>query len=685
MNNLETFVKHGKARQEPAHLGMRDLGTAVVELMFADAIPAIKTLAERHKGQAVLYIGGKHDRIAQVLVEAGHALETIDPASADGHQAIDRETGPSAARYGLILLPSFSYGLWLAQSHCPVQALVERLAPGGEFVFDRRNCDGGNGDQLIEGDCEVQVDGAPVNTHVRLALSQENASLLVAASFVKAGAMRTEELNVDWAGPRGLEAALSEAGLIAVDRAKVGTAGRDLQLVTCKRRVASPLCHPFGDLTLSGDSEKVLMLTAGRGCKVQDKKGKTYIDACGGLWNTHIGLGNEDVIDAITEQLKRLSYSTLFANRGNEPSAELAKELISLAPYPMQWVCYTGSGSESTDLSIRLALLYGVLCGRKDRKTIAYLDESYHGTFGTSASVSGLMPLKDLYQSNISGAAIPTPNRAKCPKGKSYIEFALECADALEHLAKEKGVAAFIVEPMLGSAGVIVPPVEYFKRIRQICDQYDILLIVDEVATGFGRTGRWFACEHYGLEPDILLLAKGINSGYLPLGAVLFSAAIGEKFIKYKLPLLHGSTYNGHPVCCASALANLKVLKEENLIERSHRMGEYFKGALESVRSLACVTDVRGVGLMLAVGIAQEDGSPATGMQLQLVMKRLEEAGVLVYPSLSSITLCPALVISKEEIDTVVNTIYGVLSAIRLRAGEVVSQPESAEEVVPAA
>lgn len=684
MKNLKTFVKQGKARQEPAHLETRGLGTAVVDLMLADAIPAIKALAERHKGQAILYIGGNYDRTAQVLVEAGHSLATIDPASADAYQVVDPNAGPSVPLYGLILLSSFSYGRWLAHSHCPVQALVARLAPDGEFVFDRSSCEGTNGEQVIEGDSEVEVDGALVNAHVRLEISQENTSLLATAFFDKAGAMRTKELHMDWVKPSGLEAALSEAGLIAVDRAKVGTGGRDLQLMTCKRRVASPLCHPFGDLTLSGDSDKVLTLTAGRGCKVQDKKGKTYIDACGGLWNTHIGLGNEDVIDAITEQLKRLSYSTLFANRGNEPSAELAKELISLAPYPMQWVCYTGSGSESTDLAIRLALLYGVLCGRKDRKTIAYLDESYHGTFGTSASVSGLMPLKDLYQSNVCGTAIPTPNRAKCPEGKSYIEFALECADALEDLAKEKGVAAFIVEPVLGSAGVIVPPVEYFKRIKQICDQYDILLIVDEVATGFGRTGRWFACEHYGLEPDILLLAKGINSGYLPLGAVLFSAAIGQKFIRFKLPLLHGSTYNGHPVCCASALANLKVLKEENLIERSHRMGEYFKGALESVRSLACVTDVRGVGLMLAVGIAQEDGAPATGIQLQLIMKRLQDAGVLVYPSLSSITLCPALVISKEEIDAVANTIYAVLSTIRLTGGEVVAQPESAAEVAAA-
>lgn len=685
MNNRGNIVKHGKVRQESSQLEIRGLGTAVVDLMLADAVPAIKRLAERHKGQSILYIGNKNDRIAQVLSEAGHALAIFDPGSAKEPPEIDPETGTSASCHGLILLPSFSYGLWLARSHCPVDSLVARLAPDGEFVFDRLGGNGASAEQVIEGDSEVQVDGTPVNAHVRLVMSRESTMLQLAASLDGAGPMRTETLDMDWTGPGGLEPALARAGLVAVDRAKVGSAGRALQLVTCKRRVASPLCHPFGDLTLSGDSDKVLMLTSGRGCKVQDKKGKTYIDACGGLWNTHIGLGNEEVIDAITQQLKRLSYSTLFANRGNEPSAELARELVSLAPYPMQWVCYTGSGSESTDLAIRLALLYGVLCGRKDRKTIAYLDESYHGTFGTSASVSGLMPLKDLYQSNVSGAAIPTPNRTKCPEGKSYVEFALECADALERLAQEKGVAAFIVEPMLGSAGVIVPPVEYFKRIRQICDRHDILLIVDEVATGFGRTGRWFACEHYGLEPDILLLAKGINSGYLPLGAVLFSAEIGEKFIKYKLPLLHGSTYNGHPVCCASALANLKVLKEEKLIERSQRMGEYFKEALEPVRSLPCVTEVRGVGLMLAVAIEQEDGSPVTAIQLQLVMKRLQEAGVLVYPSLSSITLCPALVIGEEEIDAIADTIHAVFSTIRLSGGDVLADNRSVAGEAPAA
>src|SRR5438552_5246765 len=185
-------------------------------------------------------------------------------------------------------------------------------------------------------------------------------------------------------------------------------------------------------------------------------------------------------------------------------------------------------------------------------------------------TISALIPLKEYFEPMLPGtSSIPTPNSLRCPPNVSYDEFALSCADALEERAATGNVAAFIVEPVLGSAGVVIPPAAYFQRIEQICRKHKILLVLDEVATGFGRTGRWFAAEHYELKPDVLLISKGMNSGYLPIGAVLFSAEIGEALTKSNFPVLHASTYNGHPACCAAALANLNLMRRDHLVERA--------------------------------------------------------------------------------------------------------------------
>jgi adenosylmethionine-8-amino-7-oxononanoate aminotransferase len=303
--------------------------------------------------------------------------------------------------------------------------------------------------------------------------------------------------------------------------------------------VAYPLWHPH--VPLNEMETRVTILVEGKGCKVKDNRGKEYIDASGGLWNVHCGLGNAEINQAILDQLERLSYASLFAWRGNEPALELARELAAMAPRPLQWVYLTGSGSESVELSIKIARIYSQLRGRANCKQVVYLDGSYHGTFFGSMSVSGLAQLKEVGPLLPGVAPITTPNPDRRPPDLSYADFAVSCADELENKARQGEVAAFIVEPIIASAGIIIPPVEYFRRIDEICRSFDILLILDEVATGFGRTGRWFAAEHYGLHPDILLLSKGLTSGYLPLGAVLFSAEIGELLIKHGASLCHRS------------------------------------------------------------------------------------------------------------------------------------------------
>lgn len=629
----------------------------------------VGALAEPYKGRRVLYVGHAADAVAAALGAGGHDLTVVDAA------AIRPEGGP----YALAVLSAFA--LASAAAAGVVESLVASLAEDGALLVDDPAAALALGARTVyETAFAAESAAAGAGDGYRLArlgwqTPEAGAALAVTAALeTAAGARLLAGAHVLQPTHRELERALADAGLIVVDR----TAGTGERVLTFQRKSRFPLCYPLGALTLAAQPDKVLTLTEGQGCKVRDNQGNEYIDAGGGLWNTHIGLGNEEVIDAIAAQLRKLSYATLFSSRGNEPAVALAEALVELAPYPLQWAYLTGSGSESTELGIRLAVLHHVLAGKPERTKIAHLDLSYHGSFSASASVSALMPLKDLFQSNTSSVAIPTPDVARCPEGQSHAEFAYECADALEALAQAGDVAAFIVEPVLGSAGVIIPPREYFERIREICDRHDILLIADEVATGFGRTGHWFATEYYDLQPDILLLAKGINSGYLPLGAVLFSAAIGARFIASGLPLMHASTYNGHPVCCASALANLAILKRENLVERSAETGRYFRQALMSLQDIGCVTEVRGIGLMLALGIAQEDGTAPAPQQLQALMLRLQEAGVLAYQSLASITFCPALVITTAEIDAVVAALRAVLATARLRDGQVEWEPATA-------
>jgi len=449
---------------------------------------------------------------------------------------------------------------------------------------------------------------------------------------------------------------------------------------TRKSPVTYPLWHPH--VPLNAMEERVTILVEGKGCKVKDNRGKEYIDASGGLWNTHCGLGNAEINQAISDQLQRLAYGTLFAWRGNQPALDLARELAAMGPSPLQWVYLTGSGSESVELALKIARLYNQLRGGANDKDIVYLDESYHGTFFGSMSVSGLARQKEVGPLLPGVSSISTPNIERCPPNMSYADFALSCAKELEDKAIEGGVTAFIVEPIIASAGVIIPPVEYFRRVEEICRKFDILLILDEVATGFGRTGRWFAAEHYDLHPDILLLSKGLTSGYLPLGAVLFSEEIGELLMKHGASLCHGSTNNGHPVCCAAALATIRIIRRDHLVERSAELGQYFRTRLEELTSLPMFGSVRSLGLMLGLVLTQDDGTPATPRQRFHVFLSLKEEGILAYLAGNSLVFCPAFVITHEEIDTIVLRLRQVLSSLSLQGGivETRSQARSQSE-----
>jgi putrescine aminotransferase len=672
-------------------------GEALSALLAKASIPQFQTLTARKKGP-VLQIGCGRGSLLLRLANDGREVLGIDgsgevlevvrrqlaelPLDIQSHVTLTQTDVTQLdlkKQFSVILLPFFTFALLGKQEQQALIRQVERhLAPTATLLFEYMMPKSPQTDVAVVSDTELLIGGAMVPGSIGLKWSEELQALLLNCSSrapeeTEAAPQYVKAHRTGLLEHKRVEDMLTDAGLIVFERRVTVENDLEVWLLGCRRRsdITYPLCHP--NQLLSGLEQQVMILVEGKGCVVRDQKGKEYIDASGGLWNTYCGLGQQEIINAITKQLQQLSYATLFALRGNQPALDLARELVAMAPAPLQWAYMTGSGSESVELGIKIARLYHMLKGRKNNKEIVYLDESYHGTFFGSMTISGLIPLKEYFGPMLPGtSAIPAPNPLRCPANMSYHEFAMSCADALEEKAAAGNVAAFIVEPVLGSAGVVIPPAAYFQRIEQICRKHRILLVLDEVATGFGRTGRWFAAEHYDLRPDVLLLSKGMNSGYLPLGAVLFSAEIGEVLTRSNFPILHASTYNGHPACCAASLATLNLMRREHLVERAAESGSYFEEQLRRLLlDLPMVKEIRAIGLMLAVVFAQEDGTPAVPAQIQQLYSALQQAGVLGYVGLSALTFCPALVITPQQIDTVVERLHTVLTGVRLRDGNV--------------
>lgn len=590
----------------------------------------------------------------------------------------DATTMALGRAFPLILLPASSIVVFaeFEERRRLLQAAAAHLAPGGTFVFDYvrfspagvASCD----EQIVS--MQIPVEGAIATAYLGMKFSPDGTELLVNAYCQVPRCEDQVEHHLEakrltLIGDDELDYLLDESGLVLTrltsEALPGGVGERRLVCATARTGVRYPLWHPYVPMNTLPDN--LLTLTSGNGCRVWADDGSEYIDASGGLWSTQCGLGHPDIVEAVNRQLKRLSYGTLFAHRGNEPALKLARELVEMAPSPLQWVYLTNSGSESVELAIKLARLHAAVTGQPDRKQIAYLDESYHGTFFGSMAVTGLYPQKEAFGPLLPGVVpVATPSPSRRPPGVSYETFALECATDLERRIEEASgqVAAFILEPVLGSAGVIVPPKEYLMAVQRICRAHGVLLVLDEVATGFGRTGLWFAAEHFGMRPDMMLLAKGICSGYLPLGAVLFSGEIATSLIDRGVGIGHGSSHNGNPVCCAAALETIAVMRRERLVERAAEMGGYFRARLEKLRRHDRVSDVRSLGLMLGLELRGNDGARAPAQDLAAVYLGLQRRGVLGYPAPSGLLFLPALVITRQEVNAVVDALDDALSSL---------------------
>ena len=374
---------------------------------------------------------------------------------------------------------------------------------------------------------------------------------------------------------------------------------------------AAHFLHPFTDFqALARKGSRVI--TRADNIYLWDSEGHKILDAMSGLWCVNVGYGQQALIDAATRQLKELPFYNAFFQTATPPAIELAELLAEVSPAQFEHVFFTGSGSEGNDTVVRMVRRYWDILGQPERQVIISRNNAYHGSTMAGASLGGMSGMHAQGGLPIPGIVhIEQPYWFEhAPPGMSRDEFGVVAARWLEARILELGadkVAAFIGEPIQGAGGVIIPPASYWPEIQRICDKHGILLVSDEVITGFGRTGRWFGCETLGFKPDLMTFAKGVTSGYIPLGGVMVGERVARVLIEQGGEFNHGYTYSGHPVACAVALANIKLVRERGLVERVRDdVGPTLAKAFAQLQEHPLVGEAQTCGLMGALLLVQD-------------------------------------------------------------------------------
>ncbi|MGV3265254.1 aminotransferase family protein [Cytobacillus pseudoceanisediminis] len=413
--------------------------------------------------------------------------------------------------------------------------------------------------------------------------------------------------------------------------------------------------HPTSPIQQQQENGPAYIFTKGDGIYLEDVHGKKVIDGMSSLWNVNIGHGRKELGIAAMEQMNKLAFSSCFATFSNEPAIRLAAKIAEVTPGDLNATFFTSGGSEANDTAYKLARHYWILKGQPEKKKIISRIKSYHGVAMGATSATGLKPFRD-FTNSLAPDFYHTDNFS---------------AKAFEEAVISEGpdtIAAFIAEPVQGAGGVHIAPEEYFNNVRNICDKYNILFITDEVITGFGRTGKYFGIEHYGVAPDLMCFAKGVTSGYAQLGGVVLSEKIYEDFKRLSTgTLLHGYTYSGHPMACAVALKNIEIIENENLIENAKNMGaEMLKGFRWIQGEREIVKNVRALGLMGAIELNSQQS--AAGPLAPLIVNEAAKQGLIcrsvVFDKMDILVLAPPLSINKQEIDRLVEIIHHAIYQI---------------------
>ena len=441
------------------------------------------------------------------------------------------------------------------------------------------------------------------------------------------------------------------------------------QLLEADRRyLVHPLHHP-------DDHRQPLVVVEGRGAMLRDVEGRDYIDGLSGLWNVNIGHGRGELADAASAQMRRIAFASAYIGATNEPAVRLAEKIVSHAYPNSAAVYFTTAGAESNESSFKFARYYWKVKDQPQKTKIISRIHAYHGVTMAAMSATGMAAYHKMFGPLVPGFIQVPPPYAYRWAGNE--EPGVGTADAVEKAILAEGpdtVAAVIAEPVMGAGGVIVPPPSYFPRLREVRDRHDVLLIADEVITGFGRTGRWFALGHWGVEPDLVSFAKGVTSGYLPLGGVIASKRVHEAIESAPgdRKFMHAATYSGHPVCCAVGLRNVEIIESEGLVERAVVMGQRLLAGLEELRDLPVVGDVRGLGMMCGIELVSDrtTKAPALGLGARFTREALTRgllprirAGSADPPIGDTICLAPPLSTPTEVLDRIPQILRDALVA----------------------
>ena len=435
--------------------------------------------------------------------------------------------------------------------------------------------------------------------------------------------------------------------------------------------------HPFTDHPELA-TDKPLVIERAQGVYLYDTEGRRLLDGMGGLWCMNVGYGRTEIVDAVARQMTQLPFYNTFFKTSTPPVIALCARLAALSPPGIQSFFFANSGSEANDTNIRLVQTYWRQVGQAQRRRIICRDNGYHGSTIAAAALTGMASMHD-----IPATALPDifhvmqPHWYALGGDQDEESFGLRAAAALEAKILELGadtVAAFFAEPVQGAGGVIVPPASYWPEIQRICRKYDVLLVADEVICGFGRTGAWFGCDTLGIEPDIITLAKGLSSGYLPIAA----CGVGERVARVLRAMpgrfAHGFTYSGHPVAAAAALANLDILEREHIVEQvASTTGPAFQAALRGLLDHPLVAQVRGVGVMGAVELSPDKARRAPFDPVGSVSTRVRNLcfarGLVTRAVYDGLVFAPPLVITPAQCGELAGILRGCLDTVAAELG----------------
>lgn len=438
------------------------------------------------------------------------------------------------------------------------------------------------------------------------------------------------------------------------------------------------LIHPLTDHSQLAETGP-LVIVRGEGCELIAQDGQRLIDGFAGLWTVNLGHGRQDLIEAAVTQMQTLPYAATFGGVSSPPPIELAERIVDLAPPGLSGVFFVSGGSEANETAIKLARRHWVRRGRPQKSIVLAHDRSYHGLSGVTTTATRLNPYHGEFGIGAPDILeVPAPYAYRCPAGVPCDPEACPVClgETLEAEIGELGaerVAAVIVEPVFGSGGVIVPPPGYLRRLREICDRHEVLLIVDEVITGFGRTGTWFASEHEGVSPDLITFAKGVSSGYVPLGGVIVSDELWDELrdpARHPGFLMHGFTHSGHPVACAVGLASIEAIEREGLLARVREASETLAGLVAPLRDHPEVGGVRQAGLMVGVELVRDRETrqrwPAEVARGRRAAAEARERGLLTRGLLDDILcLTPPFTIEDEMMARAVEILTDSIEATR--------------------